>query len=62
MAGVREIAMKDEHYFRELDRQWTQYGDYAPENSGDIEPPRAKRTCKGNEPCDGCKRCLPATE
>jgi hypothetical protein len=54
--------MKDEHYFRELDRQWTQYGDYAPENSGDIEPPRAKRTCKGNEPCDGCKRCLPATE
>lgn len=55
--------MKDEEYFRKLDQEWTQYGDYAPADGGDIPAPRRKSgVCKGNEPCDGCRRCLPATE
>ena len=52
---------KPDSYYRELDRQWTEHGDYAPENGGDIEL-RATKLCKGNDPCDGCKRCLPAKE
>lgn len=56
--------MKDVAYFEELDRQWALYGDYAPEDGGDIAPPKPSTTmCKGNEFCpNGCKRCLPATE
>jgi hypothetical protein len=61
--------MKDENCFRELDRQWTQYGDYAPEDGGDVKPPRATRTCQDVSTadacwrfCEGCAWCLPATE